>query len=301
MIRLAILTCLSLCLAFSGPEPAGDEEKEYPIVEFNNIPYYPEGHALASGLTQLNLIIPQGVENPRVLIWIGGGAWAYVDRRQEMDLCRKIARQGIVVISVGHRLSPALLGEPKNPEGIKHPEHVKDVAQAFQWVYAHAKEYGYPAGDIFVGGYSSGAHLAALLASDGRYLQNLGLSTKNIKAIIPVAGGYDIPHYRLDLIEEDPAYEENHINAVFGSTHEAHVDASPVTYIDGFDTPMLLISEGETYEYSIVFESKLREKGKKNFLAFNAHKETHASLWLNLSNEEHSIYRNFIVDYIKSL
>jgi len=274
---------------------------EYAIAEHNDIPYYPEGHPLASNLTQLNLIIPEGVENPRVLLWIGQGAWAYVDRNVEMNLCRRIAKQGIVVVSAGHRLSPQLLGEPKNPEGVKHPEHVKDVAQAFKWVYDHAKDYGYSTDQLFVGGYSSGAHLAALLAMDERYLQDLGLSTENIKGIIPVSGGYDIPHYREDLLTEDPAYDENHIKAVFGDTHEAWVDASPMTYIEGFDTPMLLISESETYEYSIVFERKLAELQKKNFQALNAHNHTHASLWLELSNAEHSIYRDFVVDFIKSL
>ncbi|MCP4438875.1 MAG: alpha/beta hydrolase [Aureispira sp.] len=269
------------------------------IQETNNLSYYKDQN-LDSDLTQVNLILPKGIKNPPVFMWIGGGAWAYVDRNKEMEICRKMAKQGIAVVSVGHRLSPALLWEPKKEEGIKHPEHVKDVAQAFKWVYENADKYGYSKENIFVGGFSSGAHLSALLAMDGKYLEVLGLSNKMIKGIIPVGGGYDIPLYRKSLVKEDSTYDANHILPVFGTTHEEHVDASPVTYIDKLITPILMISEGETYEYSSVFEQRLKEKGYKNYQVLNAHNETHASLWLNLRDEKESRYRNFIVDYIKA-
>ena len=118
-----------------------------------------------------------------------------------MALCRKMAKQGIAVASVGHRLSPALLWEPKREEGIKHPEHVKDVAEAFRWIYDNAEKYNYSKDNIFVGGFSSGAHLSALLSMDERYLKEYGLTKDHIKAIIPVGGGYDIPHYREDLLK----------------------------------------------------------------------------------------------------
>ena len=275
-------------------------QTEIELKEINNISYY-EDRELDSKLTQLNLIIPEGIENPPVFMWIGGGAWAYVDRYKEMNLCRAMAKQGILMISVGHRLSPALLFEPKNPKGIKHPEHVKDIAQAFKWVYDHAEKYGYSTKNIFVGGFSSGAHLSALLAADSRYLENVGLSPNNIKAIIPVAGGYDIPSYRVSLMNEDASYLENHINPVFGATHEEHLDASPTTYLDQFNTPMLMLSESDTYEYSLIFEQALKEKGLKNYAVLNCHNETHNSLWKKLSKQENCIYRNYMVDYIQSL
>lgn len=288
-----------LCLSIIPQLFAQDVSNKYELKEINNISYYPHNKELDSDLTQVNLILPKGVDNPPVFLWIGGGAWAYVNRHQEMDLCRKMAQQGIAVISVGHRLSPQLMTKNKNPEGIKHPEHVKDIAQAFKWVYENAAKYGYSQENIFVGGFSSGGHLSALLAMDKRYLTAVELSPKNIKAIIPVGGGYDIPSYKKSLIKEDPSYEQNHINPVFGETNEEHIDASPITYIDQLSTPMLVLSEGDTYEYSVVFEQKLTEQPFKDYQFFNAHSESHSSLWTNLSKNEFSIYRNMIVDYIK--
>jgi acetyl esterase/lipase len=120
--------------------------------------------------------MPEGVNHPPVFIWIGQGAWAYVDKDVEMDICQQMAKRGIAVISVQHRLNPALLGEEKRYEGVKHPQHIIDVSHAFAWVYHNAEKYGYDRENIFVGGFSSGAHLAALLAMDNRYLLARGLS-----------------------------------------------------------------------------------------------------------------------------
>lgn len=272
----------------------------YAIEEINDRSYY-EVPGADPDLTMLNIVKPVGVENPPVLLWIGQGAWAYVSRKNEMNICREFAKRGICMISPSHRLSPRLLGEEKVYEGVKHPEHVKDIAQAFKWVVEHADEYGYDPSNLFVGGFSSGAHLAALLAMDNRYLSDLGLSNRMIKAIIPVGGGYDIPHYRAELIKEDPTYEQNHINVVFGETKAAHIDASPATYIDSLITPVLLISEGDTYLYNQVFEALLVEKEIPNVQVLNAHSETHGGLWKQLGAAAPNPYRDFMVSYIKTL
>lgn len=284
------IALLAFTVALSG--------QPYPIKEVVDIQYYTTPSP-DSGLTQLNLIIPEGVDNPPVLIWIGQGAWAYVNKDVEMNICRQLAKQGIAVVSAQHRLSPALLTEKKQPDGIKHPQHVIDISHAFAWVYNHADEYGYDQENIFVGGFSSGAHLSALLAMDNRYLKARGLSNKNIKAIIPVGGGFDIPDYKNQLIAEDPSYEQNHINVVFGETHEEHIDASPVTYIDSLITPILLISEGDTYTYIRGFEALLVEKETPNIEVLNLHDFTHAGLWRELGNEAPSLCRDYIVGYIK--
>ena len=112
----------------------------YPVQVIENLSYYGEGHALESDLTRLNLLLPEGIEQPPLLLWVGGGAWAYVDRQQEMNLCRRFAEQGLAVASVGHRLSPQLLRGEKSGEGVQHPAHVQDVARAFAWLHAHAAE-----------------------------------------------------------------------------------------------------------------------------------------------------------------
>lgn len=294
-----LLVCLALLFSLMTIE-AQETKNGDSIRVINDISYY-ENKGIDSNLTKLNLVIPQGKKNLPVFIWIGGGAWAYVDRNKEMDLCRKMAEKGILMVSVGHRLSPALIWEPKNKVGIKHPEHIKDIAKAFKWTYENIEEYGGSKENIFVGGYSSGAQLSALLAADKKYLEELGLSTKSIKAVIPVAGCYDIQHYREYEIGLDSTLAEKHIYPVFGLTDEEHIDASPITYIEDFDTPMLMVTESYAYIFSVLFEKALHEKGYKKFQVLNAHQETHNSLWTKMSKDEHCIYRDYIIEYIKSM
>jgi hypothetical protein len=103
----------------------------------------------------------------------------------------------------------------------------------------------------------------------------------------------------MQLITEDPAYEENHINVVFGETHEEHVDASPITYLDSLISPILLISEKHTYTYNRGFEALLVEKEAANIEVLNLHDYTHAGLWHELGGEAPSLCRDWIVGYIK--
>lgn len=282
-------------------DPVKEVNSDAQVKEFRDISYYTQKESSQPDNTKLNIVMPEGVDKPPVLLWIGSGAWAYVDRNKEMGICRNFAKNGICAISVGHRLSPALIFEPTNPEGIKHPEHIKDIALAFKWIYENADKYGYSKENIFVGGYSSGAHLAALLAMDNKYLKNIGLSNKMIKAIIPIAGGYNIPDYKEKLIKEDSSYLYNHINPVFGETIEEQIDASPITYIDSLITPLLLISESYSHTFSEDFEQMLVNKNVKDFQVLNVYNKDHTELWKELDSSENNIYISFISDYIKNM
>jgi dienelactone hydrolase len=268
-----------------------------PLKETLDLPYYEHGALKESDEARLNIVLPEGIEDPPVLVWIGQGAWAYVSRAVEINLCRQIAKQGIVVVSVGHRLSPALLSEPKSVEGVQHPEHIKDIAASIKWLIENSETHGFDVSNLFVGGYSSGAHLSALLVSDERYLEAHGLSTDAIRGIIPVAGGYDIPAYRDVLVAADPSFDENHIVPVFGDT-DSQIDASPSNYIESFNSPALFISERDTYDYTRFFEDLLIEHGKEQVTIVHARDHNHAELWRELSGDSRSVYRDLIVSFI---
>ena len=105
--------------------------------------------------------------------------------------------------------------------GIQHPEHIKDLAAAISWLFDHATENGYDKEKIFVGGFSSGAHLAALIGLDDSYLKDEGLSKDIIKGMIPVSGTYDIMNYHeVFATGNNPELAELHVEAVFGNTKE---------------------------------------------------------------------------------
>ncbi|BDD11539.1 hypothetical protein FUAX_39710 (plasmid) [Fulvitalea axinellae] len=270
----------------------------YETEEMLDISYYNDNTS-DSAFTKLNIVLPKGIDNPPVLMWLGGGAWAYVDRHKQMGFCRNLAKSGIAVISVGHRLSPALLpGRPKRETGIQHPEHIKDAAKAFDWILKNGARYSIDTNNIFVGGYSCGAHLSALLAADKKYLNELNLDTKNIRGIIPLAGAYDIPRYKKLLAEADSSYITNHINPVFGKTHQEHLDASPTTHAANLTLPILLMNERDTYVYNGNFEEEILKTGNRDFQVINLYDHTHFSLWKELSADRPSVNRNLIADFI---
>lgn len=292
LISFLLVSCQIAC---------AQREHSFPYIEISNISYLDEKDISVDSLQQLNLVVPGEVKKPPLFIWIGGGAWAFVNRHQEMDFARKIATEGIAVASVGHRLSPGLWRDSTRSEGIKHPEHIKDVARAFKWLYEKASTYGYDRDRIFIGGFSSGAHLATLLSMDTRYLESLGLKQENIKGIIPVGGGYDIvDYYNVFVNGPNPSMAELHVKAVFGATKEDMIDASPTNYLDNIKVPILMFSENMTYNYTRIFENALRATDFRDFEVIHVHKLGHAGLWRNLSFEEQSPYRNRIIEFIKN-
>ncbi|MEL6276867.1 MAG: hypothetical protein AAFU03_17340 [Bacteroidota bacterium] len=133
MYRLILVSSLILAISCSSYAQPKDTVS---YRELTDLAYLPTGDSLQ----MLNLILPQTGNKPPLLLWVGGGAWAFVNRHQEMPLARKIARQGIAVASVGHRLSTAEWVDPERTEGVKHPDHTEDVAAAFHWLKTHAEE-----------------------------------------------------------------------------------------------------------------------------------------------------------------
>ncbi|WP_222984826.1 alpha/beta hydrolase [Flagellimonas meishanensis] len=296
ILILAFTLCLGCSWGCSGFQKNG---KVNDVTEYYDLPYY-KGKDADTIKHKLNLFVPNNVENPPILLWIHGGAWAFGGRKFETDLARAFANEGIAVATISYRLSPGTWKNPKFDEGIQHPEHIKDVARSFAWVYQNAESYGYDQNSIFVSGYSAGGHLSALLAMDPSYLFEVGMSVRDIRAAIPIAGAYDIAAYHESHLKyngKDMA--EKHVQAVFGNTEREHRRASPTSYIDNQWIPMLVISEKDTYGYTQLLE---QEAGKANYetMEFYHIKDMgHSQLLQDLGKMDNSKYRSVVVDYIQ--
>jgi len=82
-------------------------QHDFEFSKFTNISYAQTIGDERDSLQMLNLLVPDTQKSAPLLLWIGGGAWSYVDRNMEMNFAENLAAQGIAVASVGHRLSPA--------------------------------------------------------------------------------------------------------------------------------------------------------------------------------------------------
>lgn len=292
--------CRTLCL-FVLPSQLLGQQPLLETQEYRDLLYVPTDAVANDSLQRLSLVVPKTEGTHPTLIWIGGGAWSYVDRNMELDFAHKMAEQGIAVASVGHRLSSAVWRDPKLNTGIQHPKHSEDVAQAVKWLYDHANDYELNVDQLYIGGYSSGAHLAALLSLDATYLKAVGLSPDIFKGVLPLSGTFDIPNYHHVFKEGNrPELAEQHVEAVFGSSPAQMQQASPVHYLDQLSAPLLIICDNGVYRYTRLFEDRVRETGFTQMQVVYSHDLSHADLWRNLSFADHSPYRRLMVDFIRS-
>ena len=297
MLKKLTLFVLALILCLSTQAQI---EKNFEIQEFNNLAYLPAGKMEVDSLQRLNLVMPKGIENPPLLVWIGGGAWSFVNRHMEMDLARKIAERGIAVASVGHRLSSAVWSNPEQNEGVQHPAHTYDVVQACEWLSENADAYGFDRNKLFIGGFSSGAYVATILLLDPQFLESTKLKKEQFLGLIPVSGAFDIQHYH-DFIKasEQSHLADQHVRAVFGPTDDHLKKASATEFLDKLEWPMLLFADGGIYTYTKVFEEKLHADTEySDYEAVYVYHLGHGPLWRNLSFEANSPYRKQIVDFI---
>jgi acetyl esterase/lipase len=215
---------------------------------------------------RLDLFLPKDKENFPVLFFVHGGAWFMGDkslfgRYSEVGKC--LARHGIGAVLPNYRLSP----------GVKHPEHIRDVARAFAWTVRNIKNYGGDPTQLFVGGHSAGGHLCTLLATDPIYLKNEGIDTSLIKGIVAVSGVYQFLDVGLELkglvpggnsfailpkvqlnfhaheaepdIPKDSLPTASHFNLldfVFGSDPSVRKDAFPMAHVHAGLPPFLLVN-----------------------------------------------------------
>lgn len=291
---------LALAISGLGTLSAASASAEN-LTEALDLAYY-QGADFSTEKHRLDLIVPADQAPIATMLWIHGGAWAFGDRKADLELARAFAREGIAVASMSYRLSRGdWRGEEFSDTGVQHPEHVKDVARAFAWLHENADAHGLDNDQIFVSGFSAGGHLSALLAMDGTYLAAHDLAVSDIRAALPVAGGYDLEAYYQAIEEglgEDIAV--GHVLGVFGP-RETLPQASPLTYLETATIPMLVMTEGETRDYTLVFDEAVAAMGKTDLIQFSYYdEETHACLVGSLSAEE-SPAREEMIAYMKSL
>ena len=103
----------------------------YSVNEIQDIVYH--SGTDATNKHKLDLYLPVERTDAPLLLWIHGGAWAFGSRKDDRNFARNLASSGIAVASVSYRLSPALWVNPPKRSGIEHPEHIRDIARAFNF------------------------------------------------------------------------------------------------------------------------------------------------------------------------
>jgi acetyl esterase/lipase len=266
-VALAALLCAPAVAHAGKPAPdAAPKAKLHEVQRIAGICYHEVRDDPGRYRHELDVYRPKGKGPWPVLFFVHGGGWMIGSKDDVFGvygygtIARCLAQRGLVVVLPNYRLSP----------GVKHPEHVKDVARAFAWACRNARKYGGQKGPLFVGGHSAGGHLAALLATDETYLKQVGRSRKNIGGVIAVSGIYRVDDLDFKLAVGDPGQVLRlNVNVrpfamVFGGDAEVAKQASPINHIQKGLPPFLVLSAAFDYpplwKMAREFTAALKEK-----------------------------------------
>jgi acetyl esterase/lipase len=242
---VAILSAVSIVPRATAAGPP----KTMPVRVSRDIPYVDVRNDPDAARHRLDVYRPRGKGPYPVLLFLHGGGWVIGSKD---DVCgvygygtiaRCLAERGLVVVVPNYRLSP----------GVRHPEHIKDVARAFAWVYRHCREYGGDRGQLFVGGHSAGGHLGALLATDATYLKQVGRTVKDIRGVIGVSGVYRVDGFDLKLSPSafrgavKVKLDARPLAMIFGDDPKVQRQASPLTHVRPGLPPFLIMKAGWDY------------------------------------------------------
>jgi len=172
---------------------------------------------------RLDLYVPDGFQAPApaVLFLYGGGFIA--GRKSEYRVVgQALTSAGIIVGIADYGLYPEF----------RFPTFVEDGAKAFVTFRALLSDVGGDPKRVFVAGHSAGAYIAAMLATNPRYLQGAGVDHSSLRGAIGMAGAYDfLPITNPQRIE------------IFGGSDR--LETQPIHFVDGKRPPMLLLTGGK--------------------------------------------------------
>ena len=169
----------------------------------------------------LDLYIPKSKEFKTPIVFVYGGAWRKGSKQDYTFVAHALAGLGHPVVIPDYRLFPE----------VTFPLFINDVADAIVAFEKNAEKIlNKPLDNIILMGHSSGAHSAALLVTNQKYLKTRNFKTK-ISGFIGMSGPYDLP---LDDPEVKPVFKnatEQETNPILN----IHSSMPSVLLIHGLD------------------------------------------------------------------
>lgn len=134
---------------------------------------------------RLDILLPPRTDAP-VLVYVHGGYWRALDKRDQAFVAPPFADAGAMVVQLNYALCPAV--------GIA--QIALQLVHALAWVWRHAAAHGGDRERIVVAGHSAGGHLATmLLACDWRAAAP-DLPEDLVKSALSVSGLYELEPLR---------------------------------------------------------------------------------------------------------
>ncbi len=255
------------------------------LVHDTDVPYPPPVGGDADMALLDITYVPDG--SPRQwLVFVHGGSWVGGDK-SNLDSAPTLVpwflSRGFAVAAPNFRLA----SRPPGPAEVTWAEQLTDLAHALAFLEEHRADYGVTEPGIVLLGYSSGAHLVALLTSDPRFLEGVGLEQGDVAASISFdVHAYDVP-FALSLMKgSELAANIPLIEHLFGDEEADQRAGSPSTHAPSSEVPPTLLISADP---SAV-------EGSKGYIAATASERYAGQLtdlgrsaqWVHFDDETHS-------------
>ena len=169
-------------------------------------------------------------KNAPLVLFVHGGGWHRGDKKAEQRNFKAdhYLSQGYAFASINYRLLPEATVE----------NQAADIASAIAFLVKDAGKYGFDKRRIVLMGHSAGAHLSALVGTDGQYLSAAGLDLSILTGVIPLDGAaYDVP----SQMGENPRLMGDTYKAAFGTDPVRQKSLSPYWHASMPNAPAFLI------------------------------------------------------------
>lgn len=144
-------------------------------------------------------IFPSRKGDGSALMFIHGGYWRSLDKRDFSFLAPAWVDAGVSLVVVNYDLCPKVTIE----------RIVRQMLAASVWLYRHAEQYGMDEERLYVSGHSAGGHLAAMMLAALWPVMDRALPKNLYKGAIAVSGVYDLrPLVGIDWLKADLRLDE---------------------------------------------------------------------------------------------
>jgi len=201
---------------------------------------------------QLDIVAPLSGENLPVVIFWYGGSWIAGRKSEYRFVGDALAKRGIVTVLADYRLYPQ----------VTFPLFDEDGARAVAWVEHHVRQYRGDPAHLVLMGHSAGAHTAAFLAFNHRFLRKFGADPKDIVGLVGLSGTYVlVPGHGVMRAAFPPPYTTK--------------DWQPIKYVDSAAPPTLLLHGLADKEVSPLQAIKLRNALERAHVPVRLHLYAH--------------------------
>lgn len=144
-------------------------------------------------------IFPARKGDGSALLFIHGGYWRSLDKRDFSFLAPALVDAGVSLVVVNYDLCPRVTIE----------RIVQQMLAASAWLYRSAERYGMDEDRLFVSGHSAGGHLAAMMLAALWPVLDRSLPRDLYKGALAVSGVYDLrPLAQVDWLHGDLRLDE---------------------------------------------------------------------------------------------